>query len=893
MEKLSFRFGGRGTSGMTFVEVLLGMTVLVFTLAICISGFQHLVRAEVSNRLSARVDKEIQSVAEQVRYQTAGAFDSMTETTPHVRPTSDPKIQVLSTIDPIDPATRTRKVTLIASWNQNGTTRTKTLSFGVSQMRAKLEGATVIIQAVDANTAAPLSGIQVSARGQDIDFVSGQTDANGVLQLQGVRLNALTSEELVIDGTASRAYHDIGTGQLPNGTRSFLRSYLVATHTSPPTYLTVPMVGPGRILGRVTDTFGNPVPNAQVYIYPKSGSQDVTYELTSNERFHQTDFNGEYVLPRVVQGRYYVYMTGDAAKTMTAVALENDRFDYNNGNYVVVLSTAETRANFTTTRRGNAVGTVRVVTGNIAGDYSLNGSRAVNLPLSFAKRDIARARLVNGGIDTQFWFGNSFSWWVKNTYLGDEVVTALTSANGDYRFNSIAPYIVHQDNTIYPQDLHRSPVRAATGETVPAPYLPVLAYAPNGFAAPTSNVKFLISYNRDYSSVRPKNLPEDEFVQTVIANRDNTQDIFVLSRDVLANIHGRVYMPDGVTPFPFDGQVVLSAWTPDGPANAANVGTFRWDTNRFESDYTFNTSRDGSNNVVFDLKQSGSNALLPNLGGDVTWIKFKSQVGGRQNGQKDLADSVKAWTKIPGGGGTFQYVQLSTANINVHNVHVEAKDAGGAVLWSDDTDINNGWLSLSNRPTHFYNFHTSSAAVSLKPGEDRAANMTVSPMQSGGYDTFYISLGHDEWVNTQFAQSPGAPLDYHESLNRYALIWPDNFPMELKKILRANVSGTVRDAISGLPLAGVTITIRRTSGNGRTQDQAPFAPLTATTGADGSYSFSAVTFAADPNPNIYVKPVLDGFEAVDERASHAYDGISITQDFSMMPVGTGGGGSGL
>ncbi len=878
--------------GVTLVEVILGLVVLGLTLTGGAVAFQNLVQAETSTRTHTRVDEELQNVAEQIRYQTAGAFDTMTSTSPALRPTSSKNVQVFATIAPIDFRTRTRDVNLTASWKEKGVTRTKTTSFSVSQMRSKVAGGLVAVQALDVTTNAGIPGVQVSARGQDIAFVSGQTDSAGIALLAGVKLNATATEAITIDGSPVLAYHDVGTGQAPNSTRSFLRTYLVSSLSGTQTNLTVPMVAPGHLVGTVRDETGAPVPDAHIYLYAKTSTQDIYHDLSSAERFQRTDSSGNYIYPQVVGGRYWVYMVGDGAKTMAALDIPNGHYGYDSGNDVSIPTGLERRVDFTTIRRGNAAGTAWAVRGNNAGQFFRTGATAANVGIRFQPRD-AHIVSLQGYPSTQD-FSGSFAWgdWgIRSTYSSASSIDTTADASGAFKAQSVAPFLVNIDDVAYPHALHYGNALSVPADVAPAPYLPVLAYAPNGFSTATSSVTFLVAFNPWWHEVRPRAADESVFQRKIMANSDNNANAYFLTRDVLANVHGRIFFSNG-TPFTYDGDVSINNWTPNAPANVDNTGGFRSDQNRFDDNYTVGTTRDGSGKVIYDLRSNGNNAILPNLGSEITWLQLSVNVGGPITSNKTFTDTMKAYTKVQ-SGSSINYVAVSASAVNMNNATVNCYEYGGALRWTTTVNVNNAVLLATNRSTVHYNYYNAAQGVALKPGEDKALDLTVGPLTEGGFQPYYLTVTHNQWVHHKIGPSWGTPFGYFASADQYKLADPYNYPLELRQVLTAaSVSGVVTDAVSGVPLSGVTLTLHRSTGNGA--DDAPFGALTTTSNNAGQYSFTGIQFVADPNRNLSLTATLPGYNNSNEYSWDAYDGISITQNISLGITGSGGGGgSGL
>ena len=215
------RFGGRGVETMTnhnfirhkwsnrgfsFIELLVGLLILTMAIAAATVGIQAVSKLSAAHTMAARAEALIREAAESMRYRS-GSDDfflddkfKMSYYFPGDTKEGEPKtpsfdqsrIKVEAVVGPMDVFSRTRQLTLSATYYVGSQVAYRHRQVTLTHSRLVGYGGRVRGKVIDALTLKPVPGILVHAPGDGAPRVYARSNEDGIFDLRGVKLGTAT-----------------------------------------------------------------------------------------------------------------------------------------------------------------------------------------------------------------------------------------------------------------------------------------------------------------------------------------------------------------------------------------------------------------------------------------------------------------------------------------------------------------------------------------------------------------------------------------------------------------------------------------------------------------------------------------------------------------------------
>ncbi|OVE77888.1 hypothetical protein BVX98_01720 [bacterium F11] len=215
--------------GISLVELVVGMAILIFAAMSFSVTLLSLSKANVTNIKNVKVREKLQGVGDRIRGEALTEFYTMDETPdrhwdPNWGQEPDKNIQITFTIGEIHPIARTREIKIVADWtderydssygacdiNTNPLPvgcHVKVSEFTLSFIRAEAQGAKLKLKVIQEGTGFPLEGILITVPGQNIPELTRQTDVNGIcLFSEGVLVSPTDGVKVKVDASPKRHY---------------------------------------------------------------------------------------------------------------------------------------------------------------------------------------------------------------------------------------------------------------------------------------------------------------------------------------------------------------------------------------------------------------------------------------------------------------------------------------------------------------------------------------------------------------------------------------------------------------------------------------------------------------------------------------------------------------
>ncbi len=896
-------------------------------------------RGYVRNQQVLKIEQKLNTVTDVIRHDT-DSFDlpSFTQLTPAKHPASDAQVEVLYTVQNIDPISRSRDVNLTATWiagNNDANSLVRTRTFTVMKLRNSLRNAMITGTVVHPN-GAPAVGINVTAPGQVLAQVSAVTNANGEYALS----NVLVSKDgiyITVNGESKRNYF--------LNPASFHKDFKTA-ETKEQTTVQMPPIEirpPGKIQGRVTMVnSSNGVPNVKIFVVQKQMIINGDYKQTAI-----TDENGDYVFTDVITGQYWIYMLGNNSiaahgkpaafgydKTTKSLLDPGDYYKFNPTNTHATVDSGSTgdalTKNFSVIKKGDVHGTVRTVR-YVGGQYVV-GQPLANQTFRF-QRYYAFTNINSPSQGTLLDFRNTTAF--RDVYFNyfdlslsnfgpnyesyyDEDLPFTTDANGNYTVPNVGPSIV--DPT---QDMSLQYTTAKIGigsfqydNTSQKPASPIFVVLPltsPRFAIPGwGSFEYRPAYvppaspnftptlggpvSSDGSPLTPFNNTYDDpnldafGHPKLFAGVDNVYDIYLLEREdgTFGNIYGEISNSDG-SPFPYLGytQAALTAEVRD-------IGSMNSVTPFGLSPSFWCVAPDYSTRNCFNFKYKTNfvsnywvdyRGLIPNLDATDRTRLYFTQYGPSTMVDVYIKGSVRAYRKTQ-DNGKFDFEQLIPTDTNltlaVEARHGQAWSTAFPVWWNENLSVTNGLFVTGAHSNDTYMEYLGKGVADVQPGQDTYCPITIDDSQTrqrwGG---FVLRVTGGEW--TQYIQETSAGEYVYTDYNSAHPANELTGMLSLYHISKANVTGVVKNA-AGNPIANAVVRLMRSSTYGYIDPvyyHPDYPPLYFQTGADGRFTFSDVKFVELQGTNLNIKVTASGYiEGTD--TSEAIDGFSWTRDFTLL-----------
>lgn len=565
----------RNSSGISLVEIMLGLTVLliVFTIGLVIQ--RNLTKGSVTTDLNVRAAQKLRSSADYLRYVASDQFDQMNETPQqplNYDPLQSPDIKIYSTVGPINNASQTRLVTLKAVWMDGSIQKSTTTSFSLMYVQAMKSGAVIHLKVVDATN--PTNGVgnfKVSAPSININetvYTHTAGPSEGLPPGEAMLYGARTGGSLPVTLEALYGSDQTFPNYYQFHTSSGYQSKIVINISNPlpgtvdNTFFTAPTqtsgsgdpisgplvaYPPGSFKVNVKDkNSGNPITNYFVrLIYdppydtfpfpPGQGGEQLTGTSGPNLG---TAFYGP-----LLQLIYYPFAFGNEIYAAVDSAYSNNHWDLNKYKNTVVPGNTVS-ANMATLARGSVQGTVHGLAYDSVNTRWIQSGVVPNMGFTLTRVptsvSVDHFPSPDDNIDMEYsfyWqhtFPSDTAWYANQPWHPRDAIWPVTSdGGGTYRADNIAPLVLSDDASLSQQygpvnvtpyvDPSQSDGQPIT--LVPDPYIPVYvlpksadmnhpATAPTSVATAwnLSDVKLLINRWNDYGG---GNTVENTFVWPV------------------------------------------------------------------------------------------------------------------------------------------------------------------------------------------------------------------------------------------------------------------------------------------------------------------------------------------------------------------------------------------
>lgn len=907
-------------NGFTLVELMVGVTIMTVVFAVSTVVLNSVSTGAAKTGNDMQVAQALGSAADTYRQQAGSIFDHMTKTNELIDPTA--RIKIYATISDIDPNTRSRDVTLVAKWLEN-VEQTKTMDFKLVQTQARLGYGNIKVRVVKIqNPSEGISGVEISAPGQDVTTVTTYSDLNGVATLSGVKVEK-DGVLLHVNGAPALAYFYSGTYSFA---KDFQTGEIVSSGMEYSSYTNpIQMYPPGEIKGQVTDTLsGLPVPNVEVWATKK----DTVITISGNYWKKTTDANGNFSI-KLLPGNYHFYNMGSSQ--YATAGRNSDWYGYfwsNNFSETSfpVVSNTPVIKNIQAVKRGSMQGNIYGVNFSTP-NFIQTGSAPNGLYLKFYRNN--KMSYLH---PTNAWFdlGNTNAWdekWGQTDYYDPNYgrTTVQSDSYGQFTANNFTPLQVQKDNAYDLQFnwVHIRPHVVMTNTN----FVPALVMGPAGTNPPWNrNDVTLLAYSLVNDAVErtaytdkitkiPHTADINQFrMKVMTGGLDNPTDpdnqknknIYYLERSALANLKGNIlYEPvagQGLVKYPFTGQLhvrneigtimgLFKKWA------SFDSGVFpSWTNNQivFDKYWTIGsvmTTIDGEPVNHYDFAGDLPRALFPSVGGQKFKLKF---VESTQSLSGEFVGNISALKKVAANGDAGDYEVVPAGDINIASFNVEffRKDNSNSV-GVRTMGVSNGAFAHS-RPVTKLGGDCYSTLFTLEPNQDTTFDMIITGLGSATYVEYTLRAtgeAGDNWrLDTNLTPGLGELYVYNQAVpNKYA-----GTPIKLMKMaVTGEVYGKVLDAGTNQPVVGATMSMIRSGFTTSPETWEALPNTVASAGPSGQYQYSLnnLKFYPSSTNNIRLKVQYPGYDTI-EIAKSAFDGYTGQIDFLLIATVAGGGGGG-
>jgi hypothetical protein len=630
--------------GFSLVELIIAIGLGIFILATGYLTLSVLFKATTAFNLESKARRKLDSIAEQIRYQAVGEFDRMNEVNNPRTGTIDPQIEVRSTIGAINPATKSRPVTLVARYlihrGKNYEVKTTTKTFELANTYARgLGGAVRVRFFKEGHPDIGVPNVRLITQGQGTPVVMGTSNMDGECVVYGVKVDV---QNLVstITAYALRAYftHPHNTFSkyvTPINDQDITRVGYVVD------YGEYGVVLPGKIQGQLVDNdappnLRGPVPNIEVRLVPHDGPVDVDGNpLVSTTYQTRTNNEGRYKFERVVApGNYYILVVGNSS--YSALDRPQTRFPDIREGYGDLLTSVNSDQvvtyNRNVIRKGSLTGTIRLMTSQ---------------PNSFV---FDQSNYITAqGVNLHLWTNEAFSYYfpsdgdptITNSWSDSLAADILINRNASYQSNEVtsAANGAISFNTSTPLILQNEYILRDQGHIIEPRNNPRLARAANALPvlvkSDGGNLRFIVRNVSWRDMTMPTNIDgqtiRNFFNERIYTNgTDNnppkTFTLLHLSNNVLARARGRFDVgPEAASGSYFQTRRVETNWGVDGASMIGCGGVVITNSQVYvQEKLSINTEYHNGeyDKLYFDFYSAPFNLLLPNIGADTQRFTF-------------------------------------------------------------------------------------------------------------------------------------------------------------------------------------------------------------------------------------------------------------------------------
>lgn len=942
---------GSRRNGISLVDLVIGMALLVVVLLGAFLSLRALTQGRGGISVNARVNNKLRTIAEQMRYDGGtDTYFSWDQNPTHDWTSSfDPSIQVNSVVSTEDSATRSRKVTLTANWNDiSGKPQTRTMTFYVNRVRAESPGTTVSVHIVKQGFPDQgIGGVLVWVQGKNgpVPPTGAPTGSDGRVLLHDALIGSHI--KVTIDGQYARAFFNNEGTYVANDysqhvwTKDF---YLTETSLSQTNHELddpnpVVMVPPAELYGTVTDlsVAGSPTtaPSGLTIYADPIGAPDISVNpniplIISTS----TESNGTYRIVKLVPGTYQPESLG--SKLYAAQVNPGDYFTTNNPEVIRLNPNDSRRVDFRTAKKGSLTGSVVKVMWD-GSNFSSNGAAPSSIGLTFTHNNTA------GYFDpsvmpptTPFNFYYTEAWYrhFSTTYATTQ---SNTVTGGTYSDPALSPMMIHQDTADFAADGQCSIVNVEPANyLMPSDVTPIRIRSTTGaFPASPGNVQEYLVSKWWGTLTAPSGTSASLFNDAEVkVNQTANKTIYLADRSTLGRVSGTIMM--GTSTFSTANNARI--WV-NFAGNHNGFGGLMFDNNdpnqAYLGFYQKNLSA-GVSTFDTDYNVAGLHNNIPlTLGSDTMKIFF--DCGNTVSISRIFTGSVVTTQKTINSAGDEQWTVVNPSDVNTTmyvygyefypNANPALPGSRGNQIFASPVPIAGG--NLGSGGGGFTQILTSqnrwagnTAEFQLSPGaytgnwktdavinvsQTQFANFASSfslcfqPDITSGY-AYSIGDSQHFMTNRVFNSQPlGAVYTYNgtnyvQNTTDYGA-W-NTVPLSLWRRIKVHVFGTVTGTVppssTVVPIPGAPVNFKDRDGN----------TAATTTNASGYYSFPVRYVTPNPGWNIGVQvgditvgTMNYSHTAYINRPIYDPNGgqLDVQQDFTIpgtQIVSSGGGGPG-
>ena len=909
------------------VDLVIGIALLTVVMLGAFLSLKSLAQGRGAISMSNKVSSNLRNAAEMVRYDAGTRFDSAWDQLPGNSETlvDSPDIRIVATYSTISPVTRSRTVTLVATWRDpsdpaNTSPHTKTMTFEVTRVQNKMLGAVVTGRIVKVGTSQGLAGVEVQAQSMDsgawMPPLPVTTKADGYFTIAGVYVGAAPGARLKVDGSKILAYHPSAT----KANRKFLRSDLTVgsetkvgvTNTNLVTS-PIQMVSVGNVVGYVKDALaGNAgIGDVNVKLITKVCSMDTSqYQPSDVDTATKTVSNGYFEFKRVVPGDYFIAIYGN---DQYAAPVRPDDYFLQLGNpdfFTVDPDEVEDRGSSFTTRRGSLAGSVYRVDWN--GTVLQSDSPTYKETSVTVKFDLCRS-VATGfhnalNLNPGFNFLNTNAWqlyWLNK--LPSE--TPLTTVSGDFTIANFLPIMLNKDLGTYSANNQFGLVRMEPNEDWMASPFSQVRVIPNS-ASPTwplatNQVKFLIVDKGNSKIGSPAGTSIDSFTTTRVFANDTSpapNKVHFLNRNAFGTISGDIRYASSGNPYVLDcggAGTVKTRWGWVDSGSGYMMGgtgglTYSGSLVRMDKAMAVNSTFGGTHTYSFP-----ANSIPPNLNGDRTVVDFSKTTTNPVT--KTFIGNVSGVRKVL-NGASIQFQTMQATDVDA-TVYMRAYyPCSWTTRWDDSAfviedghfGVGGGGYSHSVNQTVSYSGASQPVNVRFATAETSTIYVTST---AASYEQMQLRalLGSaDAWALNWGAGgclSPGPLFSYDSLSGTYKMDTSasGNGDMSLFRRINTTVNGSAVDSTDGSPITFTNIRMEDRDGNAWVVQTDAAGHFTFPSRYITPYSSWNVRVRFDGNANYNAGDFV--YREVYEVTNSPYITIDLPA-FSMTKKPTGGGNTG-
>jgi len=916
--------------GISLVDLVIGIALLTIVMLGAFLSLKSLGQGRGALSVSAKVSNKLRTIAEQIRYEAGTRFDSAWDRLPggteDRTENFDTNIQVSATYSTISPVTRSRKVTLVATWRDpmdppGASLRTKTMTMEVTRVQNKMLGAVVAGRILKVGTSEGLPGVEVQAQSMDtgawVPPIPRVTDADGYFEpIAGAYVGASPGARLRIDGSKVLAYHPA----VNKADRKFMRDDLntgsetrVGVTNGYRVNYPIEMVSVGAVVGYVKDPLaGNAgIGNVTVKLLVKDLTLPETYFTPSTlDTTTTTVSTGRFEFHRVVPGDYFLAVYGN--NSYAAPVRENDYFNElgNTDFFTVDPDEVEDRGNSFTTRRGSISGQVFRVDWDGGSSVLKSDDVPYKEPSVAVKFDISR-NVISGYHDAAklnpgFNFVNTNAW--QNYWKPLIAEVPVTTVSGDYTVADFMPIMIHRDVATYAANLQFSTVRIEpTEDWMPSPFSPVRV-VPNA-VSPTwpltaAQVKFIFTERDNGKLATPAGTALTLFNNIRVFANDTSpapNKAHFLNRNAFGTLSGDIRYATGGNPFLLDSGgpgTVTTRWGWAGNVGGTGGLEYSGALVRIAKYLGVASTLVGGTSHTYAFPAM---TIPPNLGGNQTVVDFSKTDNTAVS--KTFIGAIEGVRKVLNGTNIeFQPVPANDMDVTL-KVRAYRLYSNWYQRWYEpsfgfqDGQFGSGGGGYNNVVDRSVSYTGSSAPTVIQFGTAETATILVSssPASFQKLHLRVITAVNDQW-GLNWSGSGNltmGPVFAHDIPSGTYQLDPtvagNNQNLSVFRRIYTTVNGSAIDSATGAPIANATI---------RIMDR-DWQQQTVTTASNGTFTFTARYVTPYPGWNVVIRfdghPDYNGGDWVYREVFESGGSTSLTINlppFSMTKRPTGGGNTG-